>query len=248
MRPAPTIMITRPRDDALSYQTALQSHGFQTHLCPLLEIKPLVFNPPVLGSYQGLVFTSSAGVHAFARWSDLLADRNIPVFTVGDHTAEIAQTYGFNAVMSANGSSADLPALVYAHTNTLANTPAKPYLYVRGTHVARALVPAFQERGLCLEELTVYSADPVRALPLETINALETHQISAVTFFSKRTAETFIDLVKRYNLTEYLYSIKALCISQSVLECVRVAPWGSTYGAHSPNGPAMLALLESVVS
>ncbi len=56
-----------------------------------------------------LAFTSPNGVEAFAALSHR---RNLPVFTVGDATAEAARAAGFGEVKSADGALGDLVALI----------------------------------------------------------------------------------------------------------------------------------------
>jgi len=58
-----------------------------------------------------LAFTSRNGVAAFVALSD---DRALPVFTVGDATAQAAQAAGFNEVRSAGGALGDLADLLAA--------------------------------------------------------------------------------------------------------------------------------------
>jgi len=62
-----------------------------------------------LTGIAALAFTSRNGVAAFAALSD---DRSLPVFTVGDATAEAARTAGFAAVRSAAGALEDLARLL----------------------------------------------------------------------------------------------------------------------------------------
>ena len=64
-----------------------------------------------------LVFTSANGVAAFAA---LTPDRALPVFTVGDATAEAARAAGFAAVRSAGGDIGMLAALLRGRVEAVA--------------------------------------------------------------------------------------------------------------------------------
>lgn len=74
-----------------------------------MEIRPLPQPAPALGEVSALAFTSANGVTAFAALTDR---RNLPIFAVGDATAEAARDAGFRDVTSADGAIADLAALL----------------------------------------------------------------------------------------------------------------------------------------
>lgn len=80
-------------------------------MAPVLTIEPIPQAAPDLSGLAALAFTSRNGVAAFAALS---ADRSLPVFTVGDATAEAARGAGFASVRSAAGALADLARLVAA--------------------------------------------------------------------------------------------------------------------------------------
>ncbi len=238
----PKILVTRPREDAITTQNAFEAAGFETLSSPLLEITPLDFSLPDLASYQGLLFTSQAGVRFFKNSLQAPLPPDIRFFTVGDQTAETAKQCGFDPVFSAQGTGADLVALVQSHTTNF----SKPYLYLRGDLVARPLRPLCEICGIVLHEKRVYKACPLPTFTPETLSALKAGQISAVLFFSKRTAAIFLDIITRLAMEYTLATINALCISESVLVCVHPAPWRGAYSAKHPNGKSLLDLAERV--
>ena len=78
---------------------------------PLLAIRPIPQPAPDLSGVAALAFTSRNGVDAFAA---LCRERCLPVFTVGDATAERASAAGFASVRSAAGALEDLARLLAA--------------------------------------------------------------------------------------------------------------------------------------
>lgn len=75
----------------------------------MLAIERIPRPAPDLTGVAALAFTSRNGVDAFAALSD---QRALPVFTVGDATAEAARAAGFAVVRSAGGALADLARLL----------------------------------------------------------------------------------------------------------------------------------------
>ncbi|HZW14649.1 MAG TPA: uroporphyrinogen-III synthase [Brevundimonas sp.] len=84
-------------------------------VAPLLAIHSLPRARPDLREVAALAFTSPNGVAAFAT---LTEDRSLPVFTVGDATAEAARAAGFARVGSAAGAIGDLVRLLAAQAPT----------------------------------------------------------------------------------------------------------------------------------
>ena len=82
------ILLTRPESEIARFATQLEAQGVEPIAAPLLRIEPVVTLPPVPEHVQALLFTSANGVRAYA---DLAAARDLPVFAVGDATAEAAR-------------------------------------------------------------------------------------------------------------------------------------------------------------
>ena len=78
-------------------------------MAPLLAIEPISQAAPDLTGVTALAFTSRNGVEAFAALSEA---RSLPVFTVGDATAEAARAAGFASVRSAAGALDELARLL----------------------------------------------------------------------------------------------------------------------------------------
>ncbi|WP_332677143.1 uroporphyrinogen-III synthase, partial [Brevundimonas sp.] len=114
----------------------------------MLEIRPLA--PVVeLGGAAALAFTSRNGVDAFA---GLSRERDLPVFTVGDATAEAARESGFGRVRSAGGALADLAALL------IAEAPRPGLLLVPGALEPAGDLAALLSGRIRVRALPVYEA------------------------------------------------------------------------------------------
>jgi uroporphyrinogen-III synthase len=104
------VLVTRPEADAAALVAALEARGHEALAQPLLTIEPAVPEPPLdLAGVQALLFTSANGVRAFA---DVSQERGLPVFAVGDASAEAARAARFAKVESASGDVEDLARLV----------------------------------------------------------------------------------------------------------------------------------------
>ena len=93
-------LVTRPGEDGEALAKALEEIGIDTDREPLMSVKIVKGDHVELGGVQAVLLTSSNGVRALAERSPR---RDIPVFAVGDATAETARGHGFKQVHSASG-------------------------------------------------------------------------------------------------------------------------------------------------
>jgi uroporphyrinogen-III synthase len=226
------VLITRPQPDADDYAKRVEAAGFKTLVEPVLRVEPLPFPVPDTGKYDGLVFTSTNGV----RLSPSGFDPDLSVYCVGKKTATEAKTRGFTNVISADGDAAALSALLREKAHN------KRLLHIHGRHVAGG---GLKGPGH-IEDLIVYQTTRVLNLSPACIRALKEKKIQAVTFFSARTARTFINLIQKHELFETLGAIKLLSISDSVLQSVRAYRWAGTYTSETPDAGGMLNLIRKV--
>lgn len=233
-----TVLITRPQPQAEEFAKELSAQGFHTIIAPVLQLFPLAFEPPEMTGYDGLIFTSAAGVRIFAEKS---GHRNIPVYVPGPQTAEAARSSGYKTVHDLKSGAEEIINIINGLTKNNQN-----FLYIRGRHVSVDLEGRLQASGRNCDSVNVYAMRPVQALPAPARRALESGAIDVIPFFSTRTAETFIQLVRKAGLENSLDNIKALSISPAVLEYVRVLNWGEAYAAAHPNRDSLLKTLQDL--
>ena len=130
----------------------IEEGGFNSLLEPMLAIEPAgFFVVPDMERFQALVFTSVQAVRVFCEACDF---RGVKVFTVGGRTALEAREHGFDDVLDAKGTSEELLSLIFEHIVDV----SKPFLHVRGEHIASPLDEVLAEHDIKLESLIVYSA------------------------------------------------------------------------------------------
>lgn len=233
------ILITRPAVDADEFARDIRVLGFTPLIEPMLGISEMAYDMPDFASYPALVFTSANAVRVFGCPE---AARGVPVFAVGDHTAAELRKSGYTKVYSASGDGADLAALVKQKLQGLPHH----LLHIRGEYTARPLEETLAVDRIKMDPLVVYTANTEDCFTDKCRAAIENNAVQAVTFFSKRTAGNFIALARQENLLDNLKSIKALCISLPVLECVHAVQWAEAYRTARPDREAMLDLLRNV--
>ena len=230
-------LITRPRENAGAIARALSERDIEPIQEPLLEIRATEHGPIELDGVQAILLTSAFGARELAASTDR---RDLPVFAVGDATAQAARDAGFGRVESARG---DAEALALLVTDRLKPSDGA-LLHAGGRTVAGDLVGQLGEAGYEVRRVELYSALPAPALSIEAVEALNAGELDLVLFFSPRTAGTFVRLVQEAGIAERCAGATALCLSAQVAEAARAVGWRRVEIADRPEQPAMIALVD----
>jgi len=227
------ILITRPLAQGKDFARELNALGYEAVLAPMLEITPQKWTP-FQNNPTALIATSANAINC-AGAQELAALCALPIYVVGKQTEQAARNAGFKTIHNAGGDGADLIARLRQDAQ---GRQGARLGYLRGADITHDLADIFGEN---LEERIIYTALPATALPPENY--------TAVAFFSKRTAEVFFGLYARAGRPPPLSSTKLLCISHSVLECVRIRAEDSGerqfFTAKTPDRDGMTALIKA---
>ncbi|MGK9231109.1 uroporphyrinogen-III synthase [Inquilinus limosus] len=230
-------LVTRPLEEAERFAEAMRDRGLDPVIAPVLEIEPIDPGPIALDDVQAVLATSRNGIDAFAR---RVARRDLPVLAVGDATAELARTLGFQEVASAAGDGADLAELARARLDPAAGV----LLHPSGEDVARDLSALLSPAGFTVRRIVLYRARPATELPPAAVEALADPRLAGVVFFSPRTAKVFATLAARVDLTHRLAGLTAVCLSPAVAQALDPSPWRAVRIADRPDSPSLLARLS----
>lgn len=234
------VLITRPEPSATQLCEVLKKRGYETLSSPSLIYETRQIGISDLSSYDALVFTSAQAIHSlFDQDHSHHFDLNKPVFTVGKNTDRTAHSYNFLNTHCADGNAQDL-------INLITQYPYKNILYLCGAHISTDIRTPLKSQNISVTEAIIYEALLTNDFSEDTRTALSNDQIDVVLFFSKRSAEIFMNLITKNGYEQQLATIKCLCISDSVLEYVRNYTWKDTYSAKAPNQDSMIDCLDSV--
>lgn len=220
-----TVLLTRPYDDSVDIARDISGMGFEPVIAPLLTIEPIPHD--AAAKPDAMVFTSANGVrHLNTDFFD------VPVFTVGDMTAQAAREKGYANVISADGTVNDIRDIIPSAYQNI--------LYVRGADVSQPPWPD-------IHDIIVYRAVKVDNFSDDTKKSLSAGTFDAAMFFSPRTAEHFVSLTRKNRLETAIKPIKALCLSGRVVESVSALPWIQIDVATTPTRRGMLDLLKRIM-
>jgi uroporphyrinogen-III synthase len=233
-------LITRPRAEAEALAALLGERGIEAVIEPLIEIAHDVAAMPDLRGVQAILCTSANGVRALAQAS---AERELPLFAVGDATAACARSEGFRRVESAGGDVDDLAHLVARQLKPQAGR----LLHVAGSAVAGDLAAALAAAGFTVERTMLYDATPAARLTATTAQSIAGGEFAFALFFSPRTAATFARLTEEAGVEAGLHSTVAVSISAAADAMLADLPFRDRVIAAAPTQVALIACIERLV-
>ena len=198
------VLVTRTREQSQSVVELLERHGAYTAHLPTIQILDpdsweacdrAIIN---LRQYDGILFTSKNAVDRFLHRIDavnsdarsVLATRS--VYAVGEKTEAALTIAGIHVATTPEIYSAEELAETFDRADVL----GKRFL-VPKSNIGRDILPnALRAMDATVDEVVVYKTVPPQPSELETIrSALNSGEISAVTFFSPSSVRNFLQMM-----------------------------------------------------
>jgi uroporphyrinogen-III synthase len=242
------ILVTRPLPDGEATARALRAKGFEALLAPMLRFEAVAFHDDHDVGYGGVIVTSANALRAVetrVAGSSLL---KLPLFAVGDHTADVARAAGFAQVISASSDAAGLRERILGAVKAKLLKKSSPLLYLAGADLARDLANELGERGLTVVTQITYRMVAVARLPEDVCKAFAADGVEAVLHYSRRSARAFIEAVRKAGVEISALSLPQYCLSAAIAAVLRDAGAGRVVVAASPDEGALLAALAPAPS
>jgi uroporphyrinogen-III synthase len=188
------------------------------------------------GPWATILVTSANAARAVATHRDFEKLRALPVFAVGQRSAQAMRAAGFADVTSADGDVGDLARLVAGRVR-----PVAPLLYFAGEDRAGDLAGDLRSHGFAVHTAVVYRAVAAENLPQAAAAALASG-IDGVLHFSRRSAETYVNAARRSGLLASALKPVQFCLSAQVAEPLEHAGAAIVRVAERPEEAALIAL------
>jgi uroporphyrinogen-III synthase len=235
------LLVTRPEPDALKLRAALEEHGHEATVEPLLSVSWDDPEPFDLDGVQALIATSRNGLRALKAHPLRAEARKLPLFAVGRATAAEARAQGFEIVLTGAGTAAEL----VTHIVSVSDPSAGLLLHLAGDTLAADLRRELEQHGFRVLQPVVYRMRAATALTEETVEQLAFGEIEGVILMSPRTATIYATLIRKQGLASIARGLTHFCLSEAVAR--RLEPLGAvrTLIAHAPRLEEVLALIDA---
>ena len=212
------ILVTRPLIDAEDLMGKLFSLGHKIIHIPTLQVKPVTNQKCDAKNYDAFIFTSA---NAIRNLKLLNEDKKKLCFCVGSITEKIVRQKGYSNTISAGGN-------VNALKNIILNSDfdkKKKIAYFCGDYISTDLDLDLKREGYLIDKVINYSSEKIVDLNNENEKILNNHPPDIIFVYSKRSAESFVELVKKYTLNGLMTGSRVLCISEKVLNVFKQLGW-----------------------
>ena len=213
------IIITRPLIDSEDLMGKLFSLGHKIIHVPTLKISKVEFDPIDPEKYDAFIFTSANAIRSLKL---LKPDRNKLCFCVGVITEKIVRQQGYNNTISAGGTINALKNIIVNSGNL---DKKKVLAYICGDNITSDLDLELQKEGFQIDKIINYTSEKIKELNEDTNNLINDHPPDIIFVYSKRSAESFIDLAKKYSLNGLMTGSRVMCISEKVINVFKEAGW-----------------------
>ena len=213
------ILITRPLIDSEDLMGKLFSLGHKIVHIPTLKISAANVSPVDAKKYDAFIFTSANAIRNLKLNNK---DNSKICFCVGSITEKIVRQKGYNNTISAGGT-------VNALKNIILNSDQidkkKSIAYFCGDYISSNLDIELKNDGFQVDKIINYTSEKISDLNEESKKIINNHPPDIIFIYSKRSAESFIEIVKKYSLNGLMTGSRVLCISEKVLDVLKNSGW-----------------------
>ena len=97
--------------------------------------------------------------------------------------------------------------------------------YICGDNITSNLDQELQKEGFQIEKIINYTSEKIQELNETTNKLIKSHPPDIIFVYSKRSAESFIEMVKKYSLNGLMTDSRVMCISEKVLNLLKETGW-----------------------
>jgi len=213
------ILITRPLIEAEDLMGKFFSLGHKIIHIPTLKLSAANIDPVDAKKYGAFIFTSA---NAIRNLKLINHDKSKICFCVGSITEKIVRQAGYNNTITAGGT-------VNALKNIILNSDQidkkKSIAYFCGDNISSYLDEELKQEGHQIDKIINYTSEKITDLNEENNKIITNHPPDIIFIYSKRSAESFIEIVKKYALNGLMTESRVLCISEKVLSVLKSTGW-----------------------
>jgi uroporphyrinogen-III synthase len=234
------LLVTRPQPDADAQAEKLKGLGHDVIVAPLLDVEFLDFAALPLSGAQGLIVTSRNALRALNKSSQLKDTLLLPLFTVGEATANMARELGFENIHQGPGTAEEMAPLITSECQPGAGS----LIHLAGERMAFDLKSALEDKGFEVIQPILYRINMGESFAGEARKAHESRTLEGVIVMSPATAQTYMALVAEPELQVIAKKLTFFCLSHKVAEPLKALGDARVLIAATPKEDDLLALID----
>ena len=235
-----TFLFTRSIKQSNELKKNINLKNFNFFNCPMLKIKPIKLTMNQIKEIKvadAIIFTSANAVNISRNYLNSFSNK---VFCVGDDTKAACLKNNIKNVSSSDGNVNDLINLI---TKKIKDR-SKKLVYISAKQTAVNLPLILKSKKFNVQKIIVYESEKIKKIQRSILNLIKLNKINFVTFFSKKTAIAFNQLILKYKLKKYLINIECISLSNSIEKIVKKNNFKKYYVCANSDRKSFLELIN----
>ncbi len=203
------LLITRPQQQAEQTAALLKTRGFTPIIEPMLKVE-LLETPLPQENFDAIILTSSNAIPILTTKWPASTMRKIPVLATGESTRDQARFAGFHNCDCVQGSALELSEQVPSWMQKHHLSQSAKLLYPCAETRAHDLTIILAAQKIECHPWPTYRTIAATEFTKKSRLKLEIGKIDGVLVYSKRSAQTFLNLIQNLRLRNNTLTIYAL--------------------------------------
>ena len=212
------ILFTRPFDDCHELMLRFKSLGHIVSNIPVISIQKIIYESLDFSLFKGIIFTSSNAIKFLDTQKN---DKKIKCFCVGNATEKVAKMKGFQNIYVAGGNVENLKEIIFQNFGVSDGN----LIYVTGQIISSDLDKKLISQGYHLKRIINYKAIEQEKFNNDEIEKLRDKIPDIVYVYSQNSAQSFLNMIKNYNLQGSWMNTNLMCISEKTSTVLNEIKW-----------------------
>ena len=185
---------------------------------PVIKIQNVNYGKVNFDEFSGIIFTSA---NAIKNLNTSSINKQINCFCVGSSTEKVAKQNGFQNIFCADGNVNNLKEVILQNFDQKNGS----LLYVSGEIISSNLDKDLISEGYIVKRIINYSTVPIEQVSDEFIKDLKSSIPDMVYIYSENSARNYLDLLKKYNLSDYWMHTNLMCLGEKTSSVLNEIKW-----------------------
>ena len=233
-------LLTRSIKQSNELKKNINLKNFNFLNCPMLKIKTIKLTKNQIKEIKVadyIIFSSANAVNISRNYLNSFSNK---VFCVGDDTKMACLKNNIKNVSSSGGNVNDLIKLIVKKIKNR----SKKLVYISAKETSVNLPLILKSKKFNVQKIIVYESEKIKRIQRSILNLIKLNKINFVTFFSKKTAIAFNQLILKYKLKKYLINIECISLSNSIEKIAKKNNFKKYYVCANSDRKSFLELIN----
>ena len=232
------ILITRPKAQSKGLKLLLLSKGYKTFQESFYSIK--YYNSKIFyNKNYYYIFPSIHAVQSLVKSKQIYKFKDARIFVIGKKVKEALLKSGCNNILVTVKDSDSLIKVL----QTSKYCEAK-FFYISSNIINKDFFAKIKKYKIYIKKRIIYKTIPAKSFTKTLLISLSLNKIAGVTFYSRLSVDTFLNLLVKYKMLSNVKTINMYCISKRVAKPLKQKNFKHIYIAEKPNQTALVSSIK----